>query len=683
MTEVSSHPISFTPLPIKNKLAPAPTAEPRYSVKIKNTAGQEVIAADPRANRALIALMDLHAVIGGAASHWGGPSAFAEIISAAHAIMFAVQGRPWYEAYHFVNDAGHAENGIYALRANYGFDDMTFESLKGFRSFESKLTGHGESHLNPEGVFLSNGPLGSSLPQAQGLAMADKIAGKDRVTLCVMSDGASMEGEAKEAFSAIPGFASKGKLNPFVMLLSDNNAKLSGKISDDSYSMQPSIEALATLGWDMIKVPDGNNLEVVYQALETAIAKAKANPTKPVCLWCKTIKGKGVKSTEESPSGAHGFPLKNAEKILDFISEIYGGTENIPGEFIIWAEKLHEDWMLAEAAKKNPISKVAAPSVKKDKTQSGLSRGVIQAAQEGSPVYSICCDVQGSTGIASFHKAFPDRYTEVGIAESNMISVAAGFSKLGYIPIVDAFGQFGVTKGNLPLTMANLSQAPVIAIFSHVGLQDAADGASHQATTYFSAVSSIPHTTVIAPSCADEAQSLMYQAIKRFEADRKAGKEPDTMIFFVGRESYPLCWKENSDYPWGKAQLLVEGNDLTLVTCGPLLGYAIESLKLMEAQGIRATLINSPFVNKVDIETIGAAVRKTNGKILTLEDHQLICGMGAMIAHALVQERILCQMKSLGIRGEFGRSAYKSDQLYHSQGMTAAGILQAAMELCK
>ena len=264
--------------------------------------------------------MDLHAVIGGAASHWGGPSAFAEIISAAHAIMFAVQGRPWYEAYHFVNDAGHAENGIYALRANYGFDDMTFESLKGFRSFESKLTGHGESHLNPEGVFLSNGPLGSSLPQAQGLAMADKIAGKDRVTLCVMSDGASMEGEAKEAFSAIPGFASKGKLNPFVMLLSDNNAKLSGKISDDSYSMQPSIEALATLGWDMIKVPDGNNLEVVYQALETAIAKAKANPTKPVCLWCKTIKGKGV-SFMENNAGWHG-KAPNDEELKKALDEL-------------------------------------------------------------------------------------------------------------------------------------------------------------------------------------------------------------------------------------------------------------------------------------------------------------------------------------------------------------------------
>ena len=116
--------VVLTPLKIKSKLAPAPTAEPRYSIQIKNRAGQTVTVADPRATRALVALMDMHAVNGGAASHWGGPSAFAEISAAAHAIMFSVKDRAWFDAYHFVNDAGHAENGIYAIRANYGFGSV-------------------------------------------------------------------------------------------------------------------------------------------------------------------------------------------------------------------------------------------------------------------------------------------------------------------------------------------------------------------------------------------------------------------------------------------------------------------------------------------------------------------------------------------------------------------------------
>jgi transketolase len=195
----------LTPLNLKSKLAPTPANPPKYSVRVKNAAGQDVVLGDPRATRALVALMDVHAVVGGAACHWGGPAAFAEINAAVHGLMFNTAGRPWHEAYNYVNDAGHAENGVYALRANYGFDGLTFDDLKAFRSIKSKLTGHGESHLNPEGVLLSNGPLGSSVGQAQGLAIGDKLAKRDRVTILVVSDGASMEGEAKEGFAAIPG----------------------------------------------------------------------------------------------------------------------------------------------------------------------------------------------------------------------------------------------------------------------------------------------------------------------------------------------------------------------------------------------------------------------------------------------------------------------------------------------
>ena len=101
-----------------------------------------------------------------------------------------------------------------------------------------------------------------------------------------------------------------------------------------------------------------------------------------------------------------------------------------------------------------------------------------------------------------------------------------------------------MSKGNLPLTMAALSQAPVIAMFSHIGFQDAADGASHEATTYFAATSAIPHTVVIAPSCASEAESLMYQAIQQFCADRAAGKDGENYLFFVGRENYPLTTEQ-------------------------------------------------------------------------------------------------------------------------------------------
>ncbi len=674
---------TLTPFAIQSKLGATPTLPPKYPTTVKNAAGQDVVLGCPKATRGLVALMDVHAVIGGAACHWGGPAAFAEMLASVHGIMFAVKDRPWFEAFNFVNDAGHAENGIYALQANYGFAGMTFDDLKGFRSIASRLTGHGESHLNPQGVLLSNGPLGSSLPQAQGLAVADRIAKNQRTTVCVVSDGASMEGEAKEAFAAIPGLAAKGRVNPFVMIISDNDTKLSGRITKDSFSMQPTFTAMDSLGWNVIRVAQGHDLQAVYLAIEKGIALAQANANQPVCLIIKTIKGFGVKSTMENSAGGHGFPLANGEKIIEFVDEIFEGQT--PEEFKSWAMALRQDWEQSEAAKKAKAAAAqpSAPAVKKDKVQAGLAKGAIRAAIEGLPVFSVSSDVQGSTGISPFQKTFPERYIEVGIAESNMISTGAGLAKVGFIPIVDTFGQFGVTKGNLPLTMAALSQAGVVAMFSHVGFQDAADGASHQATTYFAALSSIPHTTVLAPSCSDEAESLMYQALHQYAEARRSGHEPENYIFFVGRENYPLSWVEGATYPWGKAQVLQQGSDVVLVGCGPLLSKAIEAGIKLKALGIHATVVNAPFVNKVDVETIGSAVKAASGRLVTIEDHQIIGGMGAQLSHALSRNGIAHRVKTLGINGEFGQSAYLAEELYQKHGMTADKMVEAALELMK
>ncbi len=671
-------------LKLKSKLAPAPASPPRYSVRVRNAAGGEVLLGDPRATRALVALMDVHAVNGGAASHWGGPAAFAEIMSAIHGFLFAVQGRPWHAAYNFVNDAGHTENGIYALRANYGFDGMTFEDLKGFRSLQSKLTGHGESHLNPQGVLLSNGPLSSALPQAQGLALADHVLKNDRLTVCTVSDGASMEGEAKEAFAAIPGLAARGLLNPFLLVISDNDTKLSGRITKDSFSMQPTFAAMSVLGWNVIQVPNGNELSSVYLAVERGLQQARANPLAPVCLWVKTIKGFGVKSTMESSSGGHGFPLAGGEKIAEFVNEIYFGGE-VPAELAAWSQALRADWEKKDAAKKAQAAAAppAAPSVKAEKIQAGLAKGAVRAAQEGLPVFSLSADLAGSTGISFFQKTFPDRFVDLGVAEANMVSAGAGLAKAGLIPIVDTFGQFGVTKGNLPLTMSALSQAPLIAIFSHVGFQDAADGASHEATTYFAATSAIPHTVVIACSCSDEAEALIYQAIKRIAQAREQGGDGESVIFFVGRENYPVHLAEQARYEWGRAQILAGGGDVAIIACGPLLGQALQAGRLLQEQKIAATVINNPFVNHVDLETIGPAVRQCSGRVVTIEDHQAICGMSAQVAHQLAQAGIHHQMKTLAIRGEFGQSAYKAADLYKKHGLTSAKIVEAAQELMR
>jgi len=658
--------MTLTPLKIKNKLFDAPSSTPKYPVTVKDSQGKDITCGNPDITRALVALMDLGAVNGGAASHWGGPAGIAEAMSAVHALMF--KSPNWYDNFNFVNDIGHAENGIYALRANLGFGDLSFNALKGFRSIESNLTGHGESHLYPEGVLLSNGPLASSLPQAQGLAIADKFTGNDRVTIVSMSDGASMEGEGKEAFAAIPGLSKKGKLNPFVLIISDNNTKLSGRISDDAFDMTGTFASFKDLGWNMVKVEQGNDLQSCYTAIEESVETAKTNG--PVCIWLSTVKGFGVKATEESASGGHGFPVKAySEDIHAFVEEICNG--DTPEELKSWATELTV----------KPASTGAASSVKKEKMQAGFARGAIKAAQDGKPVFSISSDLQGSTGMNAFQNEFPERSLDIGIAESNMVSVGAGMSKAGYIPIVDTFAAFGVTKGNLPHIMASLSSCPMIAVYSHTGFQDAADGASHQSLTYFAAVSSIPYSNVIAVGSSREAEELMYAAITEIETSRLAGKDGQSYFFFVGREGFPVEAAEGLEYKLGKAQTLSSGKDGVIVSCGPLLHKAIKAAELLKESGVNVTVINNSSVNKPDFATIGAALNECGNKLITLEDHQLIGGMGAQLIHSLKDNGFEFKSKSLAVNGQFGQSAYTADQLYSKNGLDEASVVSAFNQL--
>ena len=180
---------------------------------------------DPRAIRSALALMDQAAVNGGSACHWGGPSALAELLSALYAQIFknfqTSDSDRWDDHIHLVNDIGHAHNAFYALFAHYHL--LTYQELNGFRSLSSKLTGHGEGHLFPEGVLLSNGPLGSTIAQSQGLAIGDCLHKKERKTITFVSDGALMEGEVKEALASIPGFFAKKAMNPYLLIISDNN----------------------------------------------------------------------------------------------------------------------------------------------------------------------------------------------------------------------------------------------------------------------------------------------------------------------------------------------------------------------------------------------------------------------------------------------------------------------------
>ncbi len=665
--------VSVSPLKFDSPLASTPTQKPSHSIQLTTTTGESIQLADPDYIRAVVACMDMNAVLGGAACHYGGPAAFAELMSATHALAFLTaknKSQEYYKLFNIVNDAGHCENGLYALKAMYNYADLTLNSLKNFRSIKSKLTGHGESHLFPEGVLLSNGPLGSAFPQAQGLAMADALAKNNRTTVIAISDGAAMEGEAKEAFTATPGFAARGQLNPFICILSDNNTKLTGRIDKDSFSMQGYFSSLKEQGWHVLQLDNGNDLKACLKTLEEAYALSNKNPKTPILIHAKTTKGIGTKKTAESSSGGHGFPLKSAAELRAFVTEILN-QKAIPAELDTWITEL-------ESA--SPASSQAG-----EKIQAGVSKALIAKKTAGLPIVSITSDLQGSTGIKDFQAKFPESTFDVGVAEANMISVAAGFSKSGFIPVVDTFAQFGVTKGALPITMANLSQAPIIALFSHTGFQDAADGASHQALSYIAMLASIPNVYVFTLSCSSEAEALISQAIDEFAHDRENGKTPKTYIFFLGRENFPATYKENISYQLHKSQVLIDNSDLhskkvCIIAVGSMVPEAIKAAQILQEQKIGVSLLQPSAINHPDTATIELYISKCNGKLLIVEDHQRIGGFASILTQSLKESRVNFELKVLAVSGKFGQSAYSATELYSKHHMDADHIVQNIKE---
>ena len=656
-------------LKIPQKLAGNPQNDPQFAVTVTGPKGP-LKAVDPRATRALVSLMDMNAVLGGAASHFGGPSALAELMSAMYALIFdeaTAQKKEWFDLFHVVNDVGHAENGLYALKANYKMAGLDLDKLKKFRSIESGLTGHGEVHCFPEGVFLSNGPLGSAFPQSQGVAVGEKLSGQMRTTICVLSDGAAMEGEAKEAFTAVPGLASKGQLGPYVLIISDNNTKLSGRIDQDAFSMGPTFDTLKVLGWEYVRLETGHDLKACVQTIHSAFEKARSNPNKPVVIHAKTIKGYGVKKTAESSTGGHGFPLKSPSELPAFLSEIYQG-EKYPEVFNSWITELLEIEKNQQGAKDSG-----------EKIQKGISSAMMKAFEKGLPILSVTSDLAGSTGVADFRKKYPQASIDVGVAESNMVSTAAGLSKLGYIPVVDTFAQFGVTKGALPLTMASLSEAPVICVYSHTGFQDAADGASHQALSYVAMSASIPNVKVHALTCSDEADALLTLAIQEMADKKTKGEHADSHVFFLGRENFPKSYGVKN-YKLYEPQIIKEKNTLdavAIVVAGSLLPEGLKACEELERQNKGYILVSANCLNHIDLRFYKNLLGKTSGKLVTVEDHQLTGGFGQILVHNLATAGIQMKVKTLAVKNQFGQSAYNAIDLYKKHGLDSAAIVKA------
>jgi transketolase len=298
-------------------------------------------------------------------------------------------------------------------------------------------------------------------------------------------------------------------------------------------------------------------------------------------------------------------------------------------------------------------------------TRSGFGDGILEAARENSNIVALTADLAGSLKLNGFIKEFPDRFIQCGIAEANMMGVAAGLTIGGKIPFTTTFANFSTGRVYDQIRQSIAYSGKNVKICaSHAGLTLGEDGATHQILEDIGLMKMLPGMTVVVP--ADYNQT---------KAATKAIAKTDGPVYLrFGRPSWPIFTKEE-DFILGKAQVLAEGNDVSIFACGHMVWIAVEAAKMLAEKGISAEIINIHTIKPLDSEAVLHSIQKTKCAV-TAEEHNIIGGLGDSIAQ-VAAKNCPVPIEFIGTNDTFGESG-KPAELLVKYGLDAHHIVAAA-----
>ena len=294
----------------------------------------------------------------------------------------------------------------------------------------------------------------------------------------------------------------------------------------------------------------------------------------------------------------------------------------------------------------------------------GKALASLGAAKENLVVLD--ADLAGATKTATFQKVFPERHFDCGIAEANMICVAAGLSTTGLVPFASSFAMFAA--GRAFEQIRNSIGYPHLNVkigATHGGISVGEDGASHQCCEDFALMRSIPGIVVMSPADDVEARAMVNAAYEH------AG--PVYMRF--GRAAVPVIHEEGFDFQIGKGEVLRDGTDVAIIANGLMVYEAIVAAEELAKEGINAMVINMATIKPLDEKLVLSAAAKC-GKVITCEEHSIIGGLGEAVA-AVLSEKMPTPVKRIGINDEFGHSG-SAGALLKQFGLSAEHIIEAA-----
>ena len=309
--------------------------------------------------------------------------------------------------------------------------------------------------------------------------------------------------------------------------------------------------------------------------------------------------------------------------------------------------------------------------IKKVATRDSYGNALKALGAEFDNLVVLDADLAGATKTSTFQKAFPDRHFDCGIAEANMICVAAGMATTGLVPFASTFAMFAA--GRAYEQLRNSVGYPHLNVkigATHGGISVGEDGASHQCCEDFALMRTIPGMVVMTPADDVEARAMVKAAYEHVG--------PVYMRF--GRSAVPVIHEEGMHFQIGKGEVIREGKDVAIIANGLLVYEAVQAGEMLAAQGINAMIINMSTVKPLDDALVLEAAKKC-GKVITCEEHSVIGGLGEAVS-AVLSEKLPTVVRRIGVNDEFGHSG-PAAALLKQFGLSAEHIVEVAQELCK
>lgn len=318
-------------------------------------------------------------------------------------------------------------------------------------------------------------------------------------------------------------------------------------------------------------------------------------------------------------------------------------------------------------------AKMFADDIEKAPTRDGFGKGSVEAGKTDSRVVVLCADLAESTRAEWFQKEFPDRFVEVGVAEQNMATVAAGMALAGKVPFIASYAAFspGRNYEQIRTTIA-LNHVPVKVCGMHAGVSVGPDGATHQMLEDIALMRALPGMVVLVPGDAEEARKAVV-----------AAAQTDGPVYIrFGRAATPTFTTAETPFEIGKALTLWESESpkVAILSTGALSYEALLAARSLSEGGVESVVLHVPTVKPLDREAVLAAAKRA-GCVITIEEHQAMGGFGSAVAEFLAENHPV-PMHLLGVRDQFGQSG-TPDELIAHYGLDALSIVKAAHALAK